>query len=65
MRSEMRPFEFADEIEEWVITELKSVGCDSAKSVLELSIEELVKRTDLEIETVEDVRNILQQEFED
>jgi len=48
-----------------VIAELKSVGCDSAKSVLELSVEELVKRTDLEIETVEDVMNILEQEFED
>jgi N utilization substance protein A len=56
--------EFSDEIEAWVIAELKSVGCDSAKSVLELSVEELVKRTDLEIETVEDVRNILRSEFE-
>ncbi|PJA09868.1 MAG: transcription termination/antitermination protein NusA [Flavobacteriales bacterium CG_4_10_14_0_2_um_filter_32_8] len=57
--------EFTDEIEDWVLTALKSVGCDSAKSVLELSVEELVKRTDLEIETIEDVRNILKQEFED
>ena len=57
--------EFKDEIEAWVLTELKSVGCDSAKSVLEHSVDELVKRTDLEIETVEDVMNILQQEFED
>ena len=56
--------EFSDEIEAWVIAELKSVGCDSAKSVLELSVEELVKITDLEIETVEDVRNILRSEFE-
>ena len=57
--------EFKDEIEDWVIAELKSIGCDSAKSVLELSVEDLVKRTDLEIETIEDVRNILLQEFED
>ena len=56
--------EFSDEIESWVIAELKSVGCDSAKSVLELSVEELVKRTDLEIETVEDVMSILRAEFE-
>lgn len=56
--------EFSDEIESWVIAELKSVGCDSAKSVLDLSVEELVKRTDLEIETVEDVMSILRAEFE-
>jgi N utilization substance protein A len=57
--------EFTDEIDAWVLSELKSVGCDSAKSVIELSVDELVKRTDLEIETVEDVMNILKQEFED
>jgi N utilization substance protein A len=57
--------EFTDEIESWVIDELKAIGCDSAKSVLEQSVEELVRRTDLEIETVEDVLNILKQEFED
>ena len=56
--------EFADEIESWILDELKAVGCDTAKSVLELSIEELVKRTDLEEETVKEVRNILQAEFE-
>lgn len=56
--------EFSDEIESWVIAELKSIGCDSAKSVLDLSVEELVKRTDLEIETVEDVMSILRAEFE-
>lgn len=56
--------EFADEIEGWILDELKSVGCDTAKSVLELSVEELVKRTDLEEETVKEVRNILQAEFE-
>lgn len=56
--------EFADEIEGWVITELKSIGLDSAKSVLELQIEELTRRTDLETETVEDVLNVLRAEFE-
>lgn len=57
--------EFSDEIEGWVLDELKSIGCDTAKSVLDLSVEELVKRTDLEIETVEDVMSILKEEFED
>lgn len=57
--------EFADEIESWVLEELKSIGCDTARSVLDLSVEELVKRTDLEIETVEDVMSILKEEFED
>tara|TARA_B100001939_G_C16841014_1_gene573108 strand:- start:169 stop:1050 length:882 start_codon:yes stop_codon:yes gene_type:complete len=57
--------EFADEIEDWVIDELKAIGCDTAKSVLKLSKEELVKRTDLEEETVEDVLQILKEEFEE
>lgn len=57
--------EFADEIESWIIDELKAVGCDTAKSVLELSVDDLVKRTDLEEETVKEVRNILKAEFED
>ncbi|MBW6484233.1 MAG: transcription termination factor NusA [Vicingaceae bacterium] len=57
--------EFSDEIEPWVIEALKSIGCDTAKSVLELEVDDLVKRTDLEIETIEDVINILKQEFED
>jgi N utilization substance protein A len=56
--------EFSDEIEEWVISELKNIGCDTAKSVLELGFEELVRRTDLEEETVEDVLSILKAEFE-
>lgn len=56
--------EFTDEIEAWVIKELNSIGLDSAKSVLEMEVEDLVKRTDLEIETVEDVVNILKAEFE-
>ena len=56
--------EFADEIEGWILDELKSIGCDTAKSVLELNVEELVKRTDLEEETVKEVRSILQKEFD-
>ncbi|MBN8703330.1 MAG: transcription termination/antitermination protein NusA [Bacteroidetes bacterium] len=56
--------EFADEIESWIIDELKSVGCDTAKSVLDLSVEDLAKRTDLEEETIKEVRNILSAEFE-
>ena len=56
--------EFSDEIEEWVLDELRSVGCDTAKSVLNLSVAELVKRTDLEEETIIDVRNIFKAEFE-
>jgi N utilization substance protein A len=56
--------EFSDEIEEWIIDELKSIGCDTARSVLNLSINDLVKRTDLEEETVKEVVNILKAEFE-
>lgn len=55
--------EFSDEIEPWVIDEFKRIGCDTALSVLELSAEELVRRTDLEEETVRDVRRILEAEF--
>ena len=57
--------EFKDEIEEWVISELKNIGCDTARSVLAISSEDLVSRTDLELETVEDVLNVLNSEFED
>lgn len=56
--------EFADEIDEWIIDELKRVGCDTAKSVIELGFEELTKRTDLEDETIEEVLSILKAEFE-
>jgi len=56
--------EFADEIEQWIIDELKAIGCDTAKSVLDLEVEDLVKRTDLEEETIRDVIRILQEEFE-
>ena len=56
--------EFKDEIDEWIIDQLKGIGCDTAKSVLELSVEDLAKRTDLEVETVQEVVNILKSEFE-
>ncbi|MCB0645064.1 MAG: transcription termination/antitermination protein NusA [Saprospiraceae bacterium] len=57
--------EFADEIDEWVIDQLKSIGCDTARSVLKLSKDELLRRTDLEEETVDELLRILEEEFED
>ena len=57
--------EFADEIDEWMIDELKSIGCDTARSVLELSADELVRRTDLEEETVKEIIKILKSEFDE
>ncbi|MCB0506912.1 MAG: transcription termination/antitermination protein NusA [Bacteroidetes bacterium] len=56
--------EFADEIDDWIIDILKGIGCDTAKSVLELDRDELIRRTDLEEETVDDVIAILKAEFE-
>jgi N utilization substance protein A len=56
--------EFADEIDSWIIDELKAIGCDTAKSVLEIGVDDLVSRTDLEKETIEEVFRILQAEFE-
>jgi N utilization substance protein A len=56
--------EFSDEIEPWIIDELKRVGCDTGRSVLNLSAEELERRTDLEKETIADLRRILSAEFE-
>ncbi|HER10238.1 MAG TPA: transcription termination/antitermination protein NusA [Bacteroides sp.] len=56
--------EFADEIEGWILDELKAIGCDTAKSVLNLSVEDLVKRTDLEEETIRELVNVLKAEFE-
>ncbi len=56
--------EFSDEIEGWVLDELKSIGCDTAKNVLSLSRADLIKRTDLEEETIDDVLKILRSEFE-
>jgi len=56
--------EFSDEIDQWIIDEMKAIGCDTAKSVLDLEVAELVKRTDLEEETVNEVIRILTAEFE-
>lgn len=57
--------EFSDEIEEWIIDELKNIGCDTARSVLELSKEELLRRSDLEEETIEEVLKVLSSEFDE
>lgn len=56
--------EFLDEIDEWIIDQLKAIGCDTAMSVLNYEIDELVRRTDLEEETIVEVRRILQSEFD-
>ena len=57
--------EFRDEIEDWIIEAFKSIGCDSARSILSLSVDELLRRTDLEEETIRDVMRILEAEFEE
>ena len=57
--------EFSDEIESWIIQEFSKVGLDTAKSILEQDVNDLVKRTDLEEETIEDVLRILKEEFEE
>ncbi|MCB0851477.1 MAG: transcription termination/antitermination protein NusA, partial [Bacteroidetes bacterium] len=57
--------EFNDEIEQWIINELKRIGCDTAMSVLDLSAEELMRRSDLDEETVVHVLDVLKAEFED
>ncbi|MFO7789301.1 MAG: transcription termination factor NusA [Bacteroidales bacterium] len=56
--------EFSDEIDEWVIAQLKAIGLDTAKAVLELSRDDLISRTDLEEETIDNVMNVLKSEFE-
>ena len=56
--------EFSDEIDQWIIDEFKAIGCDTAKSILDLDTDELVKRTDLEEETIKEVVRILKEEFE-
>ena len=56
--------EFSDEIDGWIIDELKAIGCDTAKNVLSLSREDLIKRTDLEEETIDEVLRIFKAEFE-
>ena len=57
--------EFKDEIDDWVIEAFKAIGCDTARSVLQLSKAELLRRTDLEEETIDDVTSILAAEFEE
>ena len=57
--------EFSDEIEGWIIEEFKRIGLDTAKSILDHDLEDLVKRTDLEEETITEVINILKEEFEE
>ena len=56
--------EFADEIDHWIIDELKAIGCDTAKSVIEIGAADLIKRTDLEEETITEILEILKSEFE-
>jgi len=65
MEEDVELSEFSDEIDSWVIEEFKKVGLDTAKSVLELDQSELIKRTDLEEETINEVIKILKEEFED
>lgn len=57
--------EFADEIEDWVIEEFAKIGLDTAKSILEQDVDDLVRRTDLEEETIRDVMKVLREEFEE
>ncbi|GAO42796.1 transcription termination factor NusA [Flavihumibacter petaseus] len=56
--------EFSDEIDTWIIDELKRIGCDTARSVLDLTVDELERRTDLERETIEEVKRVVKAEFE-
>jgi N utilization substance protein A len=65
MEEDVELTEFSDEIEEWVIEEFKKVWLDTAKAVLELEVQDLLKRTDLEEETIKEVVRILKEEFED
>ncbi len=63
MEEDVELTEFSDEIEAWIIEEFKKAGLDTAKSVLEQDVEDLVKRTDLEEETIKEVRQVLSAEF--
>lgn len=65
MEEDVELAEFSDEIDGWVIEEFKKVGLDTAKSVLELDLPDLMKRTDLEEETIQEVVKILKEEFEE
>jgi N utilization substance protein A len=57
--------EFSDEIDEWIIDEFKKIGLDTAKSILEKEVKELLETTDLEEETIIEVQQILREEFEE
>ena len=57
--------EFSDEIDGWIIEELKKIGCDTARNVLEMSVEDLMRRADLEEETAREVLRVLRSEFEE
>jgi N utilization substance protein A len=65
MEEDVELSEFSDEIDAWVIEEFQKVGLDTAKSILELDATDLIKRTDLEEETIKDVIKILREEFDD
>ena len=65
MEEDVELTEFSDEIEGWVIDELKKIGLDTARSVLEQDVNDLVKRTDLEEETILEVVRVLKEELED
>jgi N utilization substance protein A len=56
--------EFSDEIEEWIIEEFEKIGLDTARSIIDKDVADLVRRTDLEEETILDVINILKQELD-
>jgi len=57
--------EFSDEIEDWVIAEFSKIGLDTAKAVLEQDVDDLIRRTDLEEETIRNVMSVLRAEFEE
>ncbi|MCO4819878.1 MAG: transcription termination/antitermination protein NusA [Bacteroidetes bacterium] len=56
--------EFTDEIDEWIIDELKAIGLDTAKSVLDMEVDDLVRRTELEVETITEIKKIFEAEFD-
>ena len=65
MEEDVELKEFSDEIEDWVIKEFSRVGLDTAKSVLEQELEDLIRLTDLEEETIREVVKVLKEEFEE
>ena len=65
LEDDVELIEFSDEIEDWVISEFKKIGIDTAKGVLDKELSELLSRTDLEEETILEVKKILKEEFEE